>query len=153
MIEKPQVAAVVGVLALLLLLSLVFFLFPGPETDESVDYPRYIQKLVSLSGEKNSSCPELRMSRRAPASTSCIKLSIESPKPFWLSIGPVGYHGNAYVGLARNKKGQLWYVIFDKDRTAGYGDRKKPYLAALQCDRIVLTETLTTSPPDCSNWR
>ena len=150
MLGKAQIAAMFGVFALLVLLTLVFFLLTGSETDASVDYPKYIKKLVTLSGKSNSSCPELPVPDKDSASVSCIREAVDSKKPFWLSIGPVGEHSNAWVGFARNSKGQLWRVFFQKDVTAGYGDNKKPYLGVGQCQDILFFNTLST-PPDCTN--
>jgi hypothetical protein len=129
-------------------------LFPGAETNPSVDHSKYVQKLKSLSGNSNSFCPDLLIPLRGQGSSECLRKALASNNPFWLSMRfyPFGNYEVTWVGLARNKKGQLWYVIFDPDRTGGWSQPKSPYLAASECHGIIIPSEIR-EPLRCTNWR
>ena len=142
-----------AILLLLAVLGAFFWVFPGPETNESITHSHYIQKLKFLSATEKSFCPDLLVPLRGTGKSSCLRAAIGSKKPFWLSMQfyPMGNHETSWVGLARNKKGLLWYVIFAPDSSGGYADKKKPYLSVSQCHGIVAPDEMRY-PPSCTNW-
>ena len=145
--------ATAAILLLIAVLGAFFWVFPGPDTNESITHTQYIQKLRFLSATDKSICPDLLVPLRGTGKSDCLHAAIDSNRPFWLSMQfyPMGNHETSWIGLARNKKGQLWYVIFAPDISGGYADKKKPYLSVSQCHGIIAPADMR-QPPSCANW-